>query len=133
MSVYDIEDYTVDPDSNSLDIDFSMSQCALALSWRTVTSSGVSPVWYEWSVGVSGHTIGGNLLDVHNEPIWRETSKSNMAVYTTGSSQKSGRWPPSPSRFPSAGSGSEPLLGKGIRVSLLYQHVWRNIVKAGSP
>ena len=92
LSVYDIEDYTVNPDSNSLDIDYSRSQCALAVSWRAVTSSGSSPVWYEWSVGVIGHTIGGDLLDVHNEPIWRETGESNMAVYTTHSSQKAGRW-----------------------------------------
>ena len=91
VSVYDIEDYSVTPESNTQDIDFTRSQCALAATWRPVVTSDKAPVRYEWSVGVAGESVGGQLLDVLVEPLWRETGSSNMALYTTRSSQKSGK------------------------------------------
>ena len=91
LNLYGIEDYSVTPASNTKNIDFTRSQCALAATWRTVASSGRSPMRYEWSVGVDGEQIGHELLDVLKEPLWRETSHINMAVYTTGSSRKSGK------------------------------------------
>ena len=90
VSVYDIEDYTVTPESNTQDIDFTRSQCALAATWRAVVTSDRAPVWYEWSVGVAGESLGGRLLDMLREPLWRETGDSDMALYTTRSSRKAG-------------------------------------------
>ena len=90
MSVYDIEDYSVTPDSNTVDIGFTRSQCSLAATWGTAGTAGKEPERYEWSVGVTGEPIGQPLLDVLNEPIWREAGNTNMAVFTTGSSLKSG-------------------------------------------
>ncbi|KAK2183533.1 hypothetical protein NP493_308g03123 [Ridgeia piscesae] len=88
LTVYDIEDYTVSAASNARDIDVTRSQCALAATWRTAATSGKAPERYEWSVGVDGEQIGHDLLDVLREPLWREASYKNMAVYTTGSSRK---------------------------------------------
>ena len=39
---------------------------------------------------MSGETVGGGLLDVLRESLWRETGDSNMALYTTRSSLKAG-------------------------------------------
>lgn len=91
LSVYDIEDYSLTPESNAVDIDFTRSLCALAATWRVAATPGKVPERYEWSVGVEGHTIGGNLLDVDKEPIWRDTGHAARAVYTTRSSRESGR------------------------------------------
>ena len=77
--------------SNARDIDVTRSQCALAATWRTAATSGKAPERYEWSVGVDGEQIGHDLLDVLREPLWREASYKNMAVYTTGSSRKTGK------------------------------------------
>ena len=77
--------------SNTLDVDVTRSQCALAATWRTAATSGKAPERYEWSVGVDGEQIGHALLDVLKEPVWREVSGKNMAVYTTGSSRKTGK------------------------------------------
>ena len=90
VSVYDIEDYTVSPESNTQDIDFTRSQCALAATWRTAVTSGKAPVRYEWTVGIAGQSKGGDLID-QSEPLWRETGNGNMALYTTRTSQKSGK------------------------------------------
>ena len=90
VSVNDVDDYSVTPQSNTRDIDFTRSQCALAATWRAVVTPDKAPVWYEWSVGVSGETVGGGLLDVLRESLWRETGDSNMALYTTRSSCKTG-------------------------------------------
>ncbi|KAI0239584.1 hypothetical protein LSAT2_009684 [Lamellibrachia satsuma] len=89
LSVYDIEDYSLTPESNAVDIDFTRSLCALAATWRVAATPGKVPERYEWSVGVEGHTIGGNLLDVDKEPIWRDTGHAARAVYTTRSSRES--------------------------------------------
>ena len=43
------------------------------------------------SVGEQGQSMGGGLLDVLREPLWRETGQRNMAIYTTGSSKNPGK------------------------------------------
>ena len=92
VSVFDTEDYSVSPELNTQDIDFTRSQSALAATWRALATPDEAPERYEWTVGVEGHPVGGGLLDVQKEPIWRETGLAHMAVYTTRSSRKSGRY-----------------------------------------
>ncbi|KAK2161993.1 hypothetical protein NP493_1549g00025 [Ridgeia piscesae] len=87
LSVYDIENYSVNPDTNTLDVDFTRSQCTLAATWRTTDTSGKAPERCEWSVDEQGQSMGGGLLDVLKEPLWREIGQRNMAIYTTGSSK----------------------------------------------
>ena len=74
-----------------MDVDFTRSQCTLAATWRTTDTSGKAPERYEWSVGEQGQSMGGGLLDVLKEPLWREIGQRNMAIYTTGSSKNPGK------------------------------------------
>ena len=85
--IYDVEDYSVIPETNTVDVDVTRSKCALAASWRTEAIWGKSPQRYEWTVGLAGQPKGNVLLNVLKEPLWRETSDNNMAIYTAGSSQ----------------------------------------------
>lgn len=80
----------MNPESNTLDVDFTRTQCTLAATWRTSGTSGKAPERYEWSVGEDGQSMGGVLLDVLNEPLWRETGQRNVAIYTTSSSKNAG-------------------------------------------
>ena len=78
MTVYDIQDTTGEFGD---DVDYIQSQCVLMGRWE-VSSSGIQPQMIEWSVGVEGSSPGLRMM----EPLWRDVTHENVAIFTTESS-----------------------------------------------
>ena len=81
----DVKDVTIlIPNQAAIsDTNYTASQCVLSATWSVDAGAGTAPTGYEWSVGIKGYQPGSGVLDLVNDPIWRDAMiTEETAVFT---------------------------------------------------
>ncbi|CAC5375361.1 unnamed protein product [Mytilus coruscus] len=78
ITVSDLTDFS---GSNDNDIQFTPSNSHLSAKWKIVKRQGMSPLWYEWSVGLSSQELPRGVINTTTDPLWRYSGQKMEVIH----------------------------------------------------
>ncbi|XP_076075242.1 uncharacterized protein LOC143046127 [Mytilus galloprovincialis] len=78
ITVSDLTDFS---GSNDNDIQFTPSNSHLSAKWEIVKRQGLSPLWYEWSVGLSSQESPRGVINTTTDPLWHYSGQKMEVIY----------------------------------------------------
>ncbi|XP_076075248.1 uncharacterized protein LOC143046131 isoform X2 [Mytilus galloprovincialis] len=68
--------------SDDTDVEFTPSNTFLSAKWKISKQQGLSPLWYEWSVGLTTQDLPEGVIDASKDPLWHHSGQNREATYS---------------------------------------------------